>query len=289
MSSFIKEYFTFTRSQSNAVLALLFLIMVASLFYFFMPNMGAKKQQPIEASLRHLQLSIVEDIPQYGYEAKSARPIAKLKPFSFNPNTLDEVGFKRMGLPDKLVATILNFRNKGGKFYNKESLKRMYGLYEEEYKQLAAYVNIPNPYTSKSNLQTKPLIHIELNTADTASLIKLRGIGSKLAMNIVRLRENLGGFSNMEQLKEVFGISDETFKIIAPSIEINKSKIKKLNLNAATYYELNAHPYLRGDIATAIVAYRKAHDYKINKLSQLREIPLINEGTFRKISPYLGL
>ena len=117
-----------------------------------------------------------------------------------------EAGFRRLGLRDKLVSTLLNYRNKGGKFYNKESLKRIYGLYDDEYKQLEPFIEIRN---SKKEYNTKPKenLSIELNSADTTQLIKLRGIGSKLSMNIIGLRTQLGGFARVEQIKEVYGIS----------------------------------------------------------------------------------
>jgi DNA uptake protein ComE-like DNA-binding protein len=117
----------------------------------------------------------------------------------------------------------------------------------------------------------------------------LKGIGSKLASNIVQYRNSLGGFSNKLQLKEVYGVTDETYQLIQSSISVSTKNLKRYSLQEATFYELNAHPYLRGEIAQSIVEYRKAHNYKIDNLNQLKEIPLINEQKFRKIVPYLSL
>ncbi|GBL34545.1 hypothetical protein EMGBS15_01400 [Filimonas sp.] len=141
----------------------------------------------------------------------------------------------------------MNYRNKGGKFYNNESLKRIYGLHDDEYKQLEPYIRIEGASANGYGKKPVEIISVELNSADTTQLIRLPGIGSKLSLNIIRRREQLGGFASIEQIKEVYGISDETFALIKPSLHINKALIKTLNLNAATLYELNAHPYLRGE------------------------------------------
>lgn len=290
MNSFVKEYFTFSKSQQRAILALLSIILLLSLVNFFLPASFNDSNTNSELNLKSLmaQIQIDSNLSDgYSNSFLNKGQDMKLTPFKFNPNTLSEDGFVKLGLREKLVKTLINYRNKGGKFYNKESLKRIYGLHENEYKQLENFIDIPSSYANDFTSKPKQIISIELNSADTSQLIQLRGIGSKLSMNIIKLREQLGGFVRIDQIKEVYGISDETYQAIKPSLHINKALVKTINLNAATLYELNAHPYLRGDLARAIVDYRKDHNYKIDNLDQIKEIPLINEEIFRKIVNYL--
>lgn len=289
MKEIITSYFQYSRRQQRAIVLLVLIVVILSLIRFYLPSFQKDKTYVSSNELNRLmaliELDSVNEINLYSSKENYKPSI--LTPFKFNPNVLDEAGFKRLGLRDKLVATLLNYRNKGGKFYNKESLKRIYVLHEDEYKQLEPFIDIPDSYNNHFEQKPKEIISIELNSSDTTQLIKLRGIGSKLAMNIIRYREQLGGFARVEQMKEVYGISEETFVKIKGSLHINLSLIKKLNLNAATLYELNAHPYLRGDLARALVDYRKLHNYKIDNLNQINEIPLINDEIFRKIVPYL--
>ena len=49
---------------------------------------------------------------------------------------------------------------------------------------------------------------ISINTVDTAEWKKVPGIGSAYAARIVKYRNLLGGFYEVEQLREVYGISD---------------------------------------------------------------------------------
>lgn len=285
MKNLLIDYFKFSKSQQRSILILLMMIVSVSLCYFMMPSWMQSNTMPPTHTLESLMAQIEIDT----MHEERAYAASVLTPFSFDPNTLDEAGFKKLGLREKLVSTILHYREKGGKFYNNESLKRIYGLHDDEYQQLEPYIHIANTERNTYQQKFREVLSIELNTADTTQLIKLPGIGSKLSMNIIRLRDQLGGFDNVRQMTEVYGLSDETFKQIKGSLHVNKSLIKTLNLNAATLYELNAHPYLHGEIARALVDYRKTHNYKIVNLNQIKEIALINDEIFRKIVPYLRL
>jgi competence ComEA-like helix-hairpin-helix protein len=287
-----KEYFTFTKGQSIAILILSIIIFVGSFLYFLLPQWTLKynsgNSDKIDEMIAQLQVDSATANQNYSYSKdKEDKKPQKLTPFMFDPNTLDEAGFLKLGLRDKLVATLLNYRNKGGKFYNKESLKRIYGLHPEEYAQLEPYINIPGSYNSKSTNNTKTAVTVELNRADTSQLVMLNGIGSKLAMNIVKYRTQLGGYVRLEQLNEVYGISPETYQKIKGNCKVDQSMVKKLNLNEATFAELNLHPYLKGEIAKSIADFRKSKNYHIDNIHQLKEIQLINDEIFRKIAPYL--
>lgn len=286
-----QTYFSFSRSQTRAVVFLLFANVICWLVYFLMPYWVSAKVVPASHDLvtqkANLEASLKAKNANNNFDSKESE-ISKLTPFLFDPNTIDAQGLKKLGLREKLIATILNYRSKGGKFYNKESLKRIYGLHPEEFVQLEPYIQIVG-YESAARQSKKEIIEVDLNLADTAQLVKINGIGSKTALNIIKYREQLGGFVNVIQLQEVFGISPENYERIRPSCKINTSKIRKLNLSEATYNELNAHPYLKGEIAKAIADLRKTKGYQIKNLNELKEIPLITEEIFRKIAPYLRI
>jgi competence ComEA-like helix-hairpin-helix protein len=285
--SLLKEYFSFTKGQRIAILSLLSLIVVLSSLNFLMPFFIHPKAEIPTDELKQLMTKIKMDSSQNNDSFNEKYVPAQLTPFHFNPNELDSNGFIRLGLRPKLAHTILNYRNKGGHFYNRAGFKKMYGLHEEEYKQLEAYISIPA--SNQFQYKSKEVVSIELNSADTMQLNKLRGIGNKLSMNIIKYRTELGGFARVEQLKEVWGISNETYDMIKGNCHVNTKAIKKINLNEATFAEINVHPYLKGEIAKSIVNYRKEHHYKIDNLLQIKEIELINDELFRKIAPYLRL
>lgn len=109
-----------------------------------------------------------------------------------------------------------------GRVYTKPSdFARLYGLTAKQYRELEPYITISSDYRPASELLPKekqverdtvrypvkisPTEHIALNTADTTMLRKVPGIGSYYAHRIVSYRERLGGFVDVEQLREIEG------------------------------------------------------------------------------------
>jgi competence protein ComEA len=63
-------------------------------------------------------------------------------------------------------------------------------------------------------------------------------------------------------------------------------EIKKININTSTKDDLKKHPYIRWNLANAIVEYRSQHG-NFETLQAIKNIPLITEDVFSKIAPYL--
>jgi competence ComEA-like helix-hairpin-helix protein len=220
--------------------------------------------------------------------------------FYFDPNTLPVDGWKKLGVREKTANTIQNYLSKGGRFYKPEDISKIWGLHEDEVKRLLPYVRIVEKPTSGYNkyperveatTYAKPTYTItpcDVNTSDTAVFIALPGIGSKLAARIVAFREKLGGFYKTEQLAETYGLPDSTFQKIKSRLVIGNSSVKKLNINTASVDELKIHPYLRYNIANAIVQYRQQHG-SFSAVSDIKKIMVITEEIYNKAAPYLTI
>jgi competence protein ComEA len=61
---------------------------------------------------------------------------------------------------------------------------------------------------------------VDLNTADSATLETLPGIGPALAARIIAWRESNGGFSSVDDLREVSGIGDVRFAELEPLVRV---------------------------------------------------------------------
>ena len=74
-----------------------------------------------------------------------------------------------------------------------------------------------NPESADSLLPVK----IDINLASAEELMRLPGIGPKMARRIVAHRDSRGGFETAEDLKEVRGVGDKTVERLRPLIKID--------------------------------------------------------------------
>ncbi len=247
-----------------------------------------------------------------------------LSPFYFDPNNLGVEGWQRLGVRDRTALSIDKYLNKGGRFRKPEDILKIYGLSDREKQQLLPFVRIgadakrsgenngvrswPQTVSGLSDSSgVKPGAHfasrfeaghrssytksaaaeVEINDADTTAWRSLPGIGQVLSKRIVSFREKLGGFYNITQLTEVYGITDSTFNLIRPYLRCNAT-IVKLNLNEASETELERHPYFRKNVARAIIHFRSQHG-RFQELSQLRQIVIITQDIYQRLLPYASL
>ena len=180
-------------------------------------------------SLAQADLNKQNEHFDYNNSDKSFAEI-KLKPFPFNPNELQTEQWTELGLSEKQVNVLMNYRAKGGKFYKKEDFKKMFCISSEEYNILEPYITIPekanNQQPIKYETKVKPLFIVEINAADTFDLQEVKGIGSSYARRISNYRDRLGGFIKKEQLLEVFGIDSAKYVQIQASFTINITYIQ---------------------------------------------------------------
>ena len=150
------------------------------------------------------------------------------------------------------------------------------------------YLLLPDSFVQeKKEFKKKEVFKVDIATADSIELDKLRGIGAAFASRIVKYRNAVGGFVSIFQLKEVFGITDSLFDGLRPTIFLSDSMPKRyIHLNSDSASVLAANPYLRWKSATGIVAYRKSHGH-FSSVDEIAKLPFVTEEMFRKLAPYL--
>ncbi len=205
------------------------------------------------------------------------------KYFEFNPNETSELDWKLLGFSQKQISTIKNYLNKGGKFYKKEDLKKIYGIKEFQYNRIEDYIKLSE---KKDNIENQTNVKVDLNNLSEEEFKELGGFWKYNAVRIVKYRNLLGGYYKKEQLLEVYGMKREYYLKVADDIIIDKSTIEKIHLNFAEVSELGRHQYITYKEAEQILDYRNKHGaYK--KLEDLFEKEVISKSLYDKISPYL--
>jgi competence protein ComEA len=301
LKQFIKDYLSFNKRERNGIFVLLIILAAIILLPFIFPFFISEKKTDFslfrdeiikfEASLKKNGAEKTYGSTDFDYnniDRSAAENI--LHPFYFDPNEISAQGWKEIGFDDKQVKIIMNYRSKGGKFYKKDDLKKIYGITASEYALLEPYIRIPEKSSSAKDMSysknEKNTEVIELNSADTSDLKKLKGIGSWYARKIIAYRVKLGGFVNKEQLLEIKGIDSAKYAGFSEFVSINKFLLKTININSATYDELRSHPYIGNNIASSLVNYRSTHG-KFHSVADILKDVIITQKVFQKISPYL--
>lgn len=293
----IKDFFGFSRSQVNGFIILLILVIVMQ---FSVPLwQWWIRTQPNDYSADRAMLdSLVmlwDTEKNRNVDRKESQPIT-FGLFYFDPNNVADSSLISLGFSQPIAKRIIRYREKGGKFLIKSDLLKIYGIDSTFYQRIHSFIRLPERLASSKTKEKPPAQQVfnakkaiekfDLNHADTAQLKKIYGIGEKLSLRIVKYRDALGGFTTMDQLKEIYGLDSLVIKRLIENATLqNDFQLKKINLNTASEKQLGAHPYLR-KLAKALVSYRFQHgDFKA--VGEIRNVTNIEEKTIEKIIPYL--
>ncbi|MFM7768888.1 MAG: ComEA family DNA-binding protein [Bacteroidota bacterium] len=282
---FVRSYFALTtreRRGSELLMVVILLFIGSIMVQRYFHNTTQPEFEPL----------IIEQLDLLEWQADSANQHSKFDPqhssiqpklFPFDPNTTSLDQWKALGLSEKQSSAILRFVEKGGRFRKADDLKRMYVIGADDYNRLAPYITITNvePKNTISNPTSKSLI-LELNSADTIALCKLKGIGAGRARMIVRYREKLGGFVNLTQLLEVYTIDSSLYADLLPHLTLDTNLVRPLLVNSDS---LN-HPYLNQKMAKVVVNYRKQHG-PFQSIDDLKQVKAIDSQTIERLAPYL--
>ncbi|HEY0029928.1 MAG TPA: helix-hairpin-helix domain-containing protein [Bacteroidia bacterium] len=302
MKRFLRDYFSFNKRERNGIFILLSIIAV--LVFYLNISTHLVDTTPVDFSQFKKEIAEFNALLESADSAdeqgqpltgtKHAQTEGKAERFDFDPNNLPEEDWKRLGLSEKQIRSIRNYESKGGKFRRKEDVKKMYCIREEQYNSLEPFIHIREQKEASSVFIADKLtvatvkpeaVVVELNTADSALLGTLKGIGPFFAKTIIKYRNALGGFVSKEQLLEVWKFDQEKFNAIEASVRVDVSKVKRININTCEAADLKI-PYIKWNVANTIVNYRKNHG-KFKTIEEIQQTDLVDEETYRKIAPYL--
>lgn len=241
-----------------------------------------------------------DSIRKSQWKKKYPREAIEIRMQEFDPNTVDSSTLVHLGLKPWQAKNMIKYRAAGGKYRKAEDLKKLYGMTDSMYHALAPYIRIAREekdslrvdsvYTHTDSLpkwpEKKDTI-LNLRTADTTELKMIRGIGSYRAKQIVRYREQLGGFVSVEQLLEVKGMEDLASDSILQHFVLDSMTVQQMNVNQVGVQRLAQHPYLRFEQAKALYELRRKK-IRLHSIQDLEAIECIDAKTLEKIAPYLN-
>ena len=379
MKNKVKDFFNYSSSERKGSIVLIILLMLVISAYWVVGSFTGSSS--IEFTDLSDEINLLnQDNRNQTSEFKEAVY------FDFNPNEIGIDSWVKLGFSEKQAKSIIKYREKGGYFYKKEDLKRLYVVDDSIYNLLEPYIliqenskasstdylekcyfikliedtipiydgfselenivcnkrngnyayytggfnNVENAKSSQLDLakigfQNTEIVKehcnfgftinkekssnkykekqigvgntnslksglsnymVNINSADTTEFKSLKGIGSYYSSKIVKYRKELGGFTSVEQLKEVYGVLPEVIDQNIKRLVLDSVSIEKININTCETVDLKKHPYISWNIANSIVQIRKSREpYKI--VEEIKKSDLVNDEIYRKIAPYL--
>ena len=120
-------------------------------------------------------------------------------------NTADTSGFISLpGIGSKLATRIVLFREKLGGFHSIDQIREVYGLQDSVFQKIKSYLEIRSTIFRKVNI----------NTATIEELKSHPYFRWSLANPVIAYRNEHGLFKDIEDLKNIFAITQEVFEKI---------------------------------------------------------------------------
>jgi competence ComEA-like helix-hairpin-helix protein len=264
---YLKDLLTFNRSERRGIWLLLLL---TGLFF---AGSRIRGWQPRDAATGMRVAYLLADTsfhpPKYQYQNKKFATSEKNTRrsdslFYFDPNTITAQQWEALGLSARQAEVITGYVARGGQFRTPDDLQRSFVISPPFFQKVKPYIRISSEAladkSSTKHASTQKQSYtsrICLNQADTAQLRSLRGIGPAYAARIVKYRDALGGFHDIAQLGEVYGLDEQIVAANKDRLVITNPQIQKIRVNEATEKELSRHPYISKRLAYCIVAARK--------------------------------
>lgn len=288
------EFFKFTKQERSGIAVFIVLAIIVFLVGEFWPQ---SEELPIDYSQFYITKDTIHqtDVNLVSIEDDEA-PIAithNVK-FAFDPNTISYDSLLLLGFGKYGAKNLKNYISKGGKIKDDKKFKSIFGIDTALINELGTLIHYPNMITvaNEKFIEAKTVIvekspnYAELNSADSITLVAIKGLGPYMAKRILTYRKRLGGFLYKEQLKELNIIADSLYMPISDYLTVNPALIEKIDINSADYKTLTSHPYFSAQTANAIIKYRKQHG-SFTEIHHISRIRSLTESIAKQIIPYL--
>ena len=255
--SAIQPYFVFTRSQRSGLLILFALIVFLQLLYFYADFSTFEKPSAQE----HQWLALQHQIDSAKHEKASQKPAI----YPFNPNFITDFKGYRLGMSVAEIDRLHEFRKKNTYVNTAAEFQAVTKVSDSLLAEISPYFKFPDwvnqkkpgrqyePFAKKS----KKISIADINTATAGDLIAVYGIGAALSERIIKQRDLLGGFVDVEQVGDVWGLSPEVVANVRERFSVLSAPVvRKIKINDASVKELQSFPYFRYPVAKNIVTYR---------------------------------
>ncbi|MEZ4721610.1 MAG: helix-hairpin-helix domain-containing protein [Flavobacteriales bacterium] len=302
-SRIVRNYFTFNNRERRSLYALLVVLSVLSIVHLilrFSPSANIDVQQIELQRIEDFEQRVAEQNQSHQDHSDKRINFDEIEWSLFDPNEIDASELASLGLDSILAFRIVNYRNKGGLFYDVDDVAKIYGLPPEWLAEAEGYMTFPEPKTKfdkkefanrsfadSTYKRTRSEIEVvELNTADSVALVQIPWIGPFYAKEIVKLRQRLGGYKSYDQLLDIYMMKDEAIESLMKYSTLDTNLATGFNINTCSVEDLGRHPFLSWKEARVIINYRQQHG-PYESVKGILKTRMISDSVYTKIAPYL--
>jgi DNA uptake protein ComE-like DNA-binding protein len=206
-----KSYFIFTSKEQKGIVVLGCILSLSLLLHYLLPTKSVEVDR---------------------FSNNKNKPKAL---FYFDPNSLDSLQGYQLGLSRKQMTILYHYREKGGRFNKKEDLLKWYGLSENQANTLLPWVRIQSKDSVVYNKQNRRALwgkyapeKIDINNSNASQWIQMTGLPAYKVQRILRYQQWTGGFTSIQSLKKVYGITEFDFEMIRPYLKYQVNTSKKM-------------------------------------------------------------
>jgi competence protein ComEA len=283
----LSDWLGYSRRERRASMILVVIIATVIIARYFIPERG-------------LDIGVSAVLPPSSSIVKSSERIDggdTLTLFSFDPNTATFGELTSLGIQGNVARTLIRYRTNGGIFRQPGDIRKIYGMDSALAQKIIPYITIELHDKSQVDISDEVKVYaendrmtsslVDINKSDSAELVSLPGIGPVLSGRIIKYRELLGGFVSVNQLKEVYGISDSVYSMISGMIITDSTDIRRIRVNSAGLMELSRHPYIERYDAQAIIKFREING-EIKNISEMTLNRILTKEKALRLSPYFS-
>jgi DNA uptake protein ComE-like DNA-binding protein len=295
-----KDAWSMHRSERRGFILLVMACMVAAAWVTYEQWLKPAEAGPPVVLTAELEPWYEAQVVERDSAGAGRAPHTRVALFPFDPNGLPLEQWMALGLSERQAAAIHKYEAGGGRFRSKADVERMRVVDSDLYQRWEPFIQLPDSAAPRQqrapwsfgdgggHAERSAPRTVEVNSADSAALVAVPGIGPAFARGILKYRDKLGGYHSLDQLAEVYVLKDKPDAVdrLRERLTFDTLLLRRISVNTATAEQLAAHPYLDWKVAKALVAYRTQHGV-FREVADIQGCVLVSDSLFRKLAPYL--
>ncbi len=273
----IKSHFMFSKKQRSGVFLLILITLSIQCFYFFYDfDVVYDNSNDDQIALFQREVDSLVKSRQSNIDSV----------YFYNPNFISDYKGYLLGMSLEEIDRLHSFR-KTGQFVNSvNSFQKVTLISDSLLQVMSPSFKFPDWKVFNG---AKKSYEKDLNSANAKDIKKAVRISYKLAYRIINFREKLNGFLSIDQLNDVYGMTNDVIEKMKRKFVLESfPTIKKININLASAKELSQLVYISDYLAVNIVDERLLRE-GFSDLNELRFVHGFPLEKLERIKLYLTI